>query len=174
MFLDYYAILEINFDATKEAIKLAYKKQALKWHPDRNDGIDTTLRMQNINEAYLILNDEEGRHRYNKEYIRYNEHKQHSQTYQDQQEKNEQKKYSKQEKRESVVDDSYVFFDETLNSWMLNARKQAVTLAKQTIADIQGMSIAGGQAIAEAALGGIVKYIVFGIIMLIIFKTCDH
>ena len=68
MFVDYYAILEIEASASAEEVKSAFKKQALKWHPDRNSNIDTTKRMQQINEAYLILKDSEARTRYDVEY----------------------------------------------------------------------------------------------------------
>ena len=43
MFVDYYAVLEIEITATSEEIKAAFKKQALKWHPDKNQGKDTTF-----------------------------------------------------------------------------------------------------------------------------------
>ena len=33
---DYYQILNINRDADEDAIKKAYRKQAMKWHPDKN------------------------------------------------------------------------------------------------------------------------------------------
>lgn len=33
---DYYKILEISKDVTEEEIKKAYKRQALKWHPDKH------------------------------------------------------------------------------------------------------------------------------------------
>ena len=76
MFRDYYAILEIKQNANQEEIKAAFKRQALKWHPDRNQGTDTTSKMQAINEAKLILLDTEARMKYDIEYNTYNYRKQ--------------------------------------------------------------------------------------------------
>lgn len=195
MFVDYYSILEISIDATAEEVKAAYKKQALKWHPDRNVGNDTTIRMQLINEAHLILKDTEARQRYNVEYLRYKEHQR--QTYQNQEQQRErerqkqsynaeQKEREKQSEKssneeqhkgkqysETFEDDSYEVYDETLNKWMFNAKKQAVNLAKQTIEDIIGMSKASGKAMAEQALRGVGSLIVFSIIMSLVFKACQ-
>ncbi|KAL6250509.1 hypothetical protein RBB50_002811 [Rhinocladiella similis] len=59
---DYYAILEIPTSATADDIKRAYKKAALKWHPDRVP-VDSperpkrTKRFQAINDAYYTLSD---------------------------------------------------------------------------------------------------------------------
>ena len=71
MFRDYYAILAIDQNANQEEIKSAFKRQALKWHPDKNPGIDTTSKMQLINEAKLILLDRDARGKYDVEYNRY-------------------------------------------------------------------------------------------------------
>lgn len=68
MFKDYYQILSIAQNATSEEIKKAYKTASMKYHPDRNPGKDTTSMMQDINEAYAILKDDEKRTRYDQEY----------------------------------------------------------------------------------------------------------
>jgi len=58
VFVDYYAVLGVEHSASEETIKQAYRKLALRWHPDRNPGVDVTKVMQDINEAYYILKDE--------------------------------------------------------------------------------------------------------------------
>ena len=71
MFKDYYAILDISQSATLAEIKYAFRTQAIKWHPDKNQGNDTTEKMKEINEAKLILTDDEARVRYDREYMRF-------------------------------------------------------------------------------------------------------
>ena len=61
MFKDYYQILGIPLTSSRQDIKNAYRQLSLKWHPDKNPGIDVTEIMQDINEAYKILYDEENR-----------------------------------------------------------------------------------------------------------------
>ena len=62
---DYYAILGVNKSATQEEIKKAYRKLALKYHPDRNPGDKTAEeKFKEINEAYDILKDEQKRAAY--------------------------------------------------------------------------------------------------------------
>ena len=52
-----YTILGIRLTATKEQIKSAYRKLAVKWHPDKNPGNEEYCKVmfQKINAAYTIL-----------------------------------------------------------------------------------------------------------------------
>ena len=68
MFKDYYKILNISQNSTKQQIKYAYRNLALKWHPDKNPEVDVTRIMQDINEAYKILYDDDSRKLYDEEY----------------------------------------------------------------------------------------------------------
>jgi len=60
---DYYQILGISRDADEETIKKAYRKLALKWHPDRNlDHKDVAeRRFKELSEAYEVLSDKQKR-----------------------------------------------------------------------------------------------------------------
>jgi len=51
----YLSILELEFGATEEDIKKAYKKLALKYHPDRNQDKDAEEKFKKVVEAYEIL-----------------------------------------------------------------------------------------------------------------------
>ena len=60
--MDYYEILEIERTATQEEIKRAYRKMALKYHPDRNpDDKEAEEKFKLVNEAYQVLSDEQKR-----------------------------------------------------------------------------------------------------------------
>lgn len=62
---DYYEVLGISKDATEADIKKAFKKLALKYHPDRNpDDKEAEEKFKEINEAYQVLTDSEKRARY--------------------------------------------------------------------------------------------------------------
>ena len=52
---DPYSILEILANATLAEIKKAYRRMAMKWHPDKNPGVNTTEKMQKIIAAYTFL-----------------------------------------------------------------------------------------------------------------------
>ncbi|KAI0685957.1 hypothetical protein BC835DRAFT_1420733 [Cytidiella melzeri] len=59
---DYYKLLGIDKNATEEDIKKAYKKMALKWHPDRNAGSEAaSKKFKEISEAFEVLSDKDKR-----------------------------------------------------------------------------------------------------------------
>jgi len=60
---DYYKILNIDRDASKEEIRKQYKKLAIKYHPDKKKGFDDSY-FKNISEAYQILINDETRKLY--------------------------------------------------------------------------------------------------------------
>lgn len=63
---DYYEVLNVPRDASKEEIKKAYRRLALKYHPDRNKAPDAGERFKEISEAYAVLSDDEKRMQYDR------------------------------------------------------------------------------------------------------------
>jgi len=62
---DYYEVLDLDRTAGAEAVKKAYRRKALKFHPDRNQGDpDAEARFKEAAEAYEILSDPARRQRY--------------------------------------------------------------------------------------------------------------
>ena len=62
---DYYRLLGVEREASGEGIKRAYRKLALQYHPDRNQGDPgCEEQLKEFNEAYQVLGDEEKRRRY--------------------------------------------------------------------------------------------------------------
>jgi len=59
---DYYEVLDVNKSASEDEIKKAFRKAAIKHHPDREGGDED--KFKEINEAYEILSNQEKRQRY--------------------------------------------------------------------------------------------------------------
>lgn len=151
-FKDYYRILEIPLQADFATIKSAYRAMSLKWHPDKNPGIDVTDIMQDINEAYAILRDEDKRARYDKEYANFYKSK-----YQ----------YNTATKVSDANNDwtyDYDVQDEHLKEDIESARKYAEELVKEFLGSF---STATKDAV-KGAWGGILPYIIGGIIFFIV------
>lgn len=61
--VDYYKVLSVPRNATKQQISRAYKKLAQKWHPDKHtdDREEAERKMRDINTAFSVLNDDKKR-----------------------------------------------------------------------------------------------------------------
>lgn len=62
--LDYYEVLGVSRDASQDEIKKAYRKKAMKFHPDKNDNPEAEKKFKQASEAYEVLRDEQKRKRY--------------------------------------------------------------------------------------------------------------
>ncbi|MDL2320247.1 DnaJ domain-containing protein [Alistipes sp. OttesenSCG-928-B03] len=101
---DYYLILEISINATEEDIKRAFRKLAVKYHPDKNQGDDYfTKKFIEIKEAYDVLSDANKRVEYDILYKQYF----------NQQSESERKEYNFQQaekkKKEQEQDEKYYY-----------------------------------------------------------------
>ena len=63
---DYYEVLGVDRNASKEEIKRTYRKLAMKYHPDMNKAPDAEERFKDISEAYGVLSDDQKRAQYDR------------------------------------------------------------------------------------------------------------
>jgi curved DNA-binding protein CbpA len=154
MFKDYYQILGISPVASKQEIKQAYRMMSLKWHPDKNPGVDVTSIMQDINEAYKILNDDPSRARYNKEYREFNKQREFYQT-------------SIQTTESFSWNYNYDVHDEDLKNDINNARAYAKNLVEEFLKSLKETSKVAAKGAWEGAKG-----YVYAAIILFILGLC--
>jgi curved DNA-binding protein CbpA len=151
--IDYYVVLNIKPTASKKEIKEAFKTEAFKWHPDRNNSSDATARMQLINEAYLILKDDEARARYDKQYYKFQDAKE--------------KKDSNQEKSEWH---DYSIDDDILNDWIKKAKRQAKEMVIMSLEDLVGMSKVATNAAWDKTKYAILIVVVANILFMLLMR----
>ncbi len=152
MFKDYYLLLGISPFASQQEIKKAYRNKSLRWHPDRNPGVDVTEMMQDINEAYRILNDEASRIRYNNEYKRFSQ-------------KREQNNPKQDEVKHECWKYDYDVNDEDLRNDINEARKYSKDLVEEFFKDLKSTT----KVAVKGAFEGAYAYIICGILVTIIF-----
>lgn len=63
---DYYDVLGVGRNASAAEIKKAYRKLALKYHPDKNSGSDSAEKFKEISEAYAVLSDSSKKAQYDR------------------------------------------------------------------------------------------------------------
>ncbi len=65
----YYETLEVERNADETKLKSAFRKLAMKWHPDKNPGdASSEVRFKEINEAYEVLKDGDKRAAYDRDH----------------------------------------------------------------------------------------------------------
>lgn len=156
MFKDYYQILDIDPDSTAEEIRKAYKAASMKYHPDRNPGKDTTSQMQDINEAYAILKDDDKRSRYDQEYKRF---------------KQETTKVS-EPKTTSWTYSTYDIKDENVKRDVDDAREYAHYLVEEFMQSLKRNTKVAVQAAGEELKSWVVVLIIMTILGLLFAKAC--
>ena len=76
---DYYKVLGVNKTATQEEIKKAYRKLAVKYHPDKNKGDKAKEeKFKEITEAYEVLKDPQKRKQYDELGANWKQYQQHA------------------------------------------------------------------------------------------------
>jgi len=124
MIPNYYKTLQVNRNATKEEIKKAFRKLALEWHPDKNKHPNAHNKFIEINEAYLILTDDEAKAKYDREY---------DLLFASVEVDN--KKYSNESESYYSAPKQPYYNDPDLNNWSNSAKKQAEKYAKMSFSD---------------------------------------
>lgn len=130
MIPNYYEVLGVNINSSRDQIKKAYRRLALQWHPDINHSADAHEKFIEINQAYLILTDDDARARYDIEYdLYFAEPEIVGQPTRNKQRHTEPPQSEAADKKDSS------FHDQDLNSWSRSAKAQAERYARMSFSD---------------------------------------
>lgn len=173
MLKDYYAILEVPLNSSKSEIKKSYRRLAKKWHPDVNQDVDTTTKMQEITEAYLILNDSQAKKKYDFEYSRFKKFNKRKESNNSKSKTKAKRKTQNSEPKSETRDSSTETFevDEILTDWINKAKKQAKDFVKQAKYDTVGIGKRGIQYAKKSAVIGLIVFIILFILTVIILSS---
>jgi DnaJ-class molecular chaperone len=169
MYKDYYTILEVHYSASLLEIKKQYRLLAKKWHPDVNKAEEATAKMQEIIEAYLILNDNEARERYDKIhefYFRQNKDESKEKQFRQATRPTEKSGQFNDDIPKTKRQEPHVQTDPILDDWILKAKQQAKDFVLQSIQDVKGITVSGCKYTAYA-IG--ITIIIFISILIVIF-----
>ena len=132
MIQDHYKILGLTTSVTKEEIKKAYRKLALEWHPDKNKAPNAHKMFIKINEAYLILYDEQARAKYDKEYeFFFGKYQEETENWKEGYKQENPFTENKQQKSKYT----YSYNDPDLNNWSESAKRQATKYASMSFVE---------------------------------------
>lgn len=175
MFIDYYTILEIEQNASDIDIKKAFRKQANKWHPDKNGSEDAHKMFIQIHEAYLLLKDKEARERYDIEYNKFKQYQEQTKQSKSNQYKSDYSQFRTQSANTKYQSETneYKVDDDLLAKWMSNAKKQAVDIANQAIIDLKGVSGAAAKGCIKGVSQALIWVIVLSTFFFIV-KACGN
>lgn len=129
---DYYHVLGVPEDASTLDIKKAYRRLALRYHPDKNPSADAHAKFIEINEAYLILSDDEARRRYDATRVHDDPHRAY-----------------RQRSNSGSAFESTRTDDGDLDAWIRNAQRQAQQYAAMDYARFAKLV---GDVVSESAL----------------------
>lgn len=122
MITDYYSILGLDRNASNYEIKTAFRKLALKYHPDKNKSPDAHDKFVLINEAYIILSDNIAKQKYDFEYDLSKKQNQYNR------DKTPSKNYS--HRKDAKANKNNIYTDEDLNEKSKRAKDKGFYYAK--------------------------------------------
>jgi curved DNA-binding protein CbpA len=150
---NYYVTLGLLPFASFEEIKMAYRNKAIEWHPDRNPNRDTTLQMQEINEAYLVLKSDK-KAMYDREYLKHYGRSHHAAT------------------PDKAGSNTEINIDSDFETEAREFREQAIEYTKKSLSEILDLLAVGGKAFKKSLLRSFWSYVLLILIINFIILMC--